>query len=69
MGSTLKGKNLLLKEHLSEMGRGGGGGWGGAKMKIKELLPLNVYQFILTSVVFFMEKRNKNLKLSTGYFI
>ena len=39
-------------------------------MKIKELLPLNMYPFILTSVVFFsMEKRNKNLKLSTGYFI
>ena len=32
MGSTLKGKNLLLKEHLSnEMGRGGGGGGGRQK--------------------------------------
>ena len=38
MGSTLKGKNLLLKEHLSEMGRGGGGGGvGGGKNENKRV--------------------------------
>ena len=56
MGSTLKGKNLLLRSkffslkscpHCKCVCVGGGGG-GGAKQKMASLLCLKVYPFSLT---------------------